>query len=143
MARHVGGARVEGGFYWCPRGLEIQVVGEGGGVLPGDGRAVYVKVPFPVLAVVVPLAGALFLVSLPLVGLALVGGALLRRAFGGAREAAADLAGTVAPAWRPGEAHLTGEPRDPGAAPVAPAAPDAKLDALEREISGRKGAKGT
>ncbi len=67
--------------------------------------------------VAAPIVGGLFVVLLPLVGF----GMILREAFregtdaarGAARDGARDLAATVAPGWRPGEAHMTGRATDP------------------------------
>lgn len=135
MARYVGGTRVEGGYYWSAGTWQVQVVADGGGVLPGDAASRYVKVPFPALLVVVPVVGGLFLVTLPFIGFALVAWALVKRVLGGAKGTAADLATTMTPGWTPGEAHLTGKPGEEGSRPAgeAPA-----LDELEREIAERK-----
>ena len=61
MAKHNGGMQVEGGYYWNPRKLEVEVVPSEGGRLKGAADSKYVKVPFPALFVIVPLLGALFI----------------------------------------------------------------------------------
>lgn len=139
MARYTGGMQVQGGYYWNPRAWAVEVVPSEGGRLPGPEVMGYVKVPFPLLLVVVPILGALFLMFLPFIGFALLGQALLRKVTGGAKEAATDLAATMTPGWQPGEAHLAGKPgeeKKPGEA-----RPTAEIEALEKEIESRRNEK--
>ena len=55
-----------------------------------------------------------------------------------ARHGAREVAATIAPAWRPGEAHLTGKPAEKDAGAAAPEK-DEHLDRLEREVEERRG----
>ncbi len=54
MAKYTGGTKVAGGYYWNPRRWSVEVIPEEGGALPGAAGASYVKVPFPLLFVIVP-----------------------------------------------------------------------------------------
>jgi hypothetical protein len=100
MASYVGGMRVGGGYYWNPRTWEVHVVGAEGGTLPGSERAHFARIPFPLLFVVVPLLGALFLVFLPIIGFWLVGQAIFKKVVGGVKSGAEELAVNVTPARR-------------------------------------------
>jgi hypothetical protein len=137
MAKYTGGANVKGGYYWNPKAWAVEVVPSEGGRLPGNG-ARFVRVPFPLLLVIVPVLGALFLMFMPVIGFALLVHAVVKKVTGGVKEGAADLAATVHPGWRPGEAHFTGKPGEedekaPGAAPTK------ELKALEDEIARKRG----
>ncbi len=141
MASYTGGMSVGGGYYWNPRKWEVEVVPSDGGRLPGAADAHYVKVPFPLLFVVVPLLGALFLVFLPLIGFGLFGYAIVKRITGGVKQGATELASTVAPGgFAMGEAHFTGKPGEekPGEKPAESAA-QAEIEKLAKEIEARKG----
>lgn len=134
-----GGSEVKAGYYWSPRSWKVEVVPPEGGRLPGPGGARFVKVPFPLLLVVVPVLGALFLVFLPLIGFGLLGHAVVRRTAGGMRKGADELASTLTPGWRPGEAHFTGKPGEE--LPSAESKVTREIEALEKEIEERRGRK--
>lgn len=107
MARRTGGDWVVQGFYWNPAGGLVSVQDEG--VLPGDDRSVYYKVPFPLLLPLGVVLGALYVAALPLAALGTAAAVMGKRLFGNilarAREA-------VSFGWRPTEAYLAGrEPR--------------------------------
>ncbi len=137
MAKYTGGTMVKGGYYWNPRSWKVEVVPPEGGRLPAEG-AKYVKVPFPALFVIVPVLGALFLMFLPFIGFALLAHAVVKKVTGGAKEAATDLAATMSPGWRPGEAHLTGKP---GEEKAGEGKPSAAVEKLEKEIAEKRGEK--
>jgi hypothetical protein len=137
MAKYTGGTMVKGGYYWNPRSWAVEVVPSEGGRLP-ESSAAYVKVAFPLLFVIVPVLGALFLMFLPLIGFALFGYAIVRKVTGGAKEAATELAATVSPGWVPGEAHLTGKP---GEEKAGAATPSEELARLEKEIAAKRNEK--
>ena len=139
MAKYTGGMQVAGGYYWNPRNWEVEVVASEGGRLKGAETAKYVKIPFPLLFVVVPLLGALFLMFLPLIGFALFGYAIVKKVTGGVKQSATELASTMAPGgFATGEAHFTGKPGEEkkGEAPKS-----AEIAKLEEEIAARKGEK--
>lgn len=110
MAKYIGGMKVGGGYYWNPRTWEVHAIGSEGAMLPGSERAHFARIPFPLLFVVVPLLGALFLMFLPVIGFALLGHAAWKRLVGGVKTGAEDLAASVTPGWAPGAAHFTGKP---------------------------------
>jgi hypothetical protein len=139
MAKYTGGMQVQGGYYWNPRSWEVEVVPSEGGRLKAAHDAKYVKVPFPLLFVIVPLLGALFLMFLPLIGFALFAYAIAKKVTGGVKKSATELAATVQPgSFAPGEAYFTGKPGEEkekqGEAPKT-----AEMEKLEKEIEERKG----
>jgi hypothetical protein len=67
-----------------------------------------------------PLLGLLFVVLLPFVGLAMLAQIAFRAVARRARRGAEDLAATLSPGWRPGEAHLTGRRAQGGSDPEVP-----------------------
>jgi hypothetical protein len=136
MTRYAGGTKASGGYYWNARGWNVEVVPAEGGTLPGDGAARYVKVPFPLLFVVVPVMGALFLVALPVIGFAVFGYAIAKRIAAPVRRGAAELASTVQPGLVHGEAHLTGKPGE--AKPAEGAKAPEAIAKLEQEIQERR-----
>jgi hypothetical protein len=139
MAKYTGGMQVAGGYYWNPRNWEVEVVASEGGRLRGPTDAKYVKLPFPLLFVVVPLLGALFLMFLPLIGFALFGYAIVKKVTGGVKQGATELASTMAPGgFATGEAHFTGKPGEEkkGEAPKSP-----EIEELEKEIEAKRSEK--
>ncbi|MGB8931165.1 MAG: hypothetical protein WCC48_07960 [Anaeromyxobacteraceae bacterium] len=137
MTSYVGGMKVGGGYYWNPRTWEVHTLPSAGGVLPGSERAHFARIPFPLLFVLVPVLGALFLVFLPVIGFALLGHALVKRVVGGVKTGAEELATNVTPGWAPGAAHFTGKPgeekKGEGEAKSAP-----ELERLAREIDEKR-----
>jgi hypothetical protein len=139
MAKYTNGMQVGGGYYWNASNWAVEVVPNEGGRLQGGEGAKYVKVPFPVLFVIVPLLGALFLMFMPMIGFALFGYAMVRKAAGAFTQGATELAATVQPgSFATGAAYFTGKPEEKKDA--APGAPQGgELEKLEREIADRKG----
>ena len=76
MAKNIGGTQVAGGYYWNPKSWAVEVVPQEGGRLPGAASVSYVKVAFPLLFLIVPVLGALFLMFLPLIGFVMLGRAI-------------------------------------------------------------------
>ncbi|MBI3989720.1 MAG: hypothetical protein HY347_08885 [candidate division NC10 bacterium] len=74
MARYHGNDRVKVGFYWNPSQWEIITIPKGGGVLPGGDDLRYVRLPLPLVMLLGPLMGALYVVFLPFIGFAMVFG---------------------------------------------------------------------
>ena len=138
MAKYTGGMQVGGGYYWNPGKWEVEVVSNEGGKLKGAEGAKYVKVPFPVLFLIVPTLGALFLMFLPMIGFALVAYAMAKKLAGVFTQGATELAATVQPGnFAPGSAYFTGKPEEKKEG-AAEAAQGAELEKLEREIAERK-----
>jgi hypothetical protein len=115
MARYTGGDRVSGGYYWNPRHWSISLVSDRGGELPGTSSDRYLRISWATALLLAPLLGGLFVVLLPFIGLGLFFRLAWRKLTGSAREGARDLAATMTPGWRPGEAHMTGRSLDPKA----------------------------
>jgi hypothetical protein len=138
MANYTSGMQVGGGYYWNVRSWEVEVVPNEGGRLKGGSNGRYVKVPFPLLFVVVPLLGALFLMFLPLIGFALFAYAIAKKLAATFTRGATELASTVQPGnFAAGSAYFTGKPgEEKERAPEAPKS--AELEKLEREIAERK-----
>ncbi len=113
MARMNGGTSVPGGYYWNPRTWSITPVAKDGDRLPGKASDSFLRIHGAVALLLAPLLGGLFVVFLPFIGLALFFQWAVGKATGTARDGARDLAATVTPGWRPGEAHLTGRALDP------------------------------
>lgn len=109
MARKVGGSRAAAGFYWNPRGWEIVTVPKEGAVLPGNDEVRYIRLPAALMLLMAPAMGGLFVLFLPFIGFAMLARHAGRAGVEVGREAAERLAHTLAPAWRPGEAHLAGK----------------------------------
>ncbi len=136
MAKYESGMKVGGGYYWNARSWSVEVVPNEGGRLGGDG-ARFVKVPFPVLFVIVPTLGALFLMFLPLIGFALFAYAIAKKLAASVHRGTTELAATVHPgSFAAGSAYFTGKPEEKkeGEAPKS-----AELEKLEREIAEKKG----
>jgi hypothetical protein len=112
MARYTGGSRVPGGYYLNARRWSITPVNDVGGRLPGTSDERYEQISWVTALVLAPVLGGLFVVCLPFIGFAMFFQWVWNRVTGTAREGARDLAATVTPGWRPGEAHLTGRPVD-------------------------------
>jgi hypothetical protein len=141
MAKYTNGMRVGGGYYWNARSWEVEVVPNEGGKLKGGTGAKYVKVPFPVLFVIVPLLGALFLMFLPFIGFALFAYAIAKKLASLVTRSATELASTVQPGgFATGSAYFTGKPEEEKKKEGAPETPKStELEKIEREIAERRG----
>ena len=137
MARHLGGSPAHSGYYWNPRNWSITPIPRPGGFLPGDPTDRYLKVPTLAVLLLMPILGGLFVVFLPVLGFVLLAWALWKKVAALARGGATDLASTLTPGWRPGEAHLTGKPGE--ADKDLPHEPgDQALEALRKEIAEKR-----
>jgi hypothetical protein len=135
-----GGAKVKAGFYWRRSQWEIVPLSGAGGVLPGGPEETYHRIPVLVMLAVAPIMGALFVVFLPFIGFALLLQYLAQSTVRASRHAAGELAATLGPSWRPGEAfffgrHKKGEKKQDAA---ADAKIEKKLDEIEKEIDSKK-----
>jgi hypothetical protein len=134
MATFNGNSSVPGGYYFSTKNFNVEVIGDEGGVLPGDASARYVGIPFPALFLVVPVVGLAFLIFLPAIGFWLVGKATVMKVTGHVAEGASSLAATVAPDLATGAAHMTGK-KEGGEAVEK----DADLEKLAKEIEEKRG----
>lgn len=126
--------RVEPGIYFNARHLRFKSM-EDQGHLPTDVDGEWRRVPALALLVVGPLLGLAYAVFLPLIGFAMVGGALLRKAGELATEAAAASVRVLTPAWQPARAFLA---RRRHARAKATAERDAWAEEARRELADRE-----
>ncbi|NTW58324.1 MAG: hypothetical protein HGB21_16365 [Nitrospirae bacterium] len=102
-----GGHTVKAGTYWnLANGSRVQMEQEG--VLPGDGKARYLKAPVVVMLMAAPVIGLVFAVFLPFIGIAMTLSLIGKKLVDGVASAAA---GSMSFGWRPIEAYLAGRKR--------------------------------
>ena len=65
MAGYHGGQTVKGGFYLKRSTWEFESVARGGGVLPGNKKTSYGRLPLPAMMVAGPLMGLAYAISIP------------------------------------------------------------------------------
>lgn len=106
MAARIGGTPVKNGFYWNLGKWEMTMVPKQGGILPGGSGDRYLKVPVIALLFIAPLMGAVYAMFLPFIGFAMLFTFLGKKALAIGRSEAVDVAATMSPDWRPGEAYL-------------------------------------
>ena len=76
-----GGSKVKAGFYFNKNNWEIVTVsGKKGGLLPGDAKTDYLKIPAVAMLAAAPILGAAFVVFLPVIGFALLATAAFKKA---------------------------------------------------------------
>ena len=102
-----GGQKAVAGTYWnLANGNRVNMEQEG--VLPGDGKARYIKAPVAVMLVAAPVIGLVFAVFLPFIGIAMTLSLIGKKLVDGVASAAA---GSMSFGWRPIEAYLSGRKR--------------------------------
>jgi hypothetical protein len=102
-----GGHKVAAGTYWnLANGNRVNMEQEG--VLPGDGKARYIKAPVAVMVMAAPVIGLVFAVFLPFIGIAMTLSLIGKKLVDGVASAAA---GSMSFGWRPIEAYLAGRKR--------------------------------
>lgn len=128
------GSAVRSGYYFNAARWHVEPVAADGGRLPA-GSGSWIRVPTAVALLLVPVLGATFLVFLPLVGFIVSLQALAAPVLKTFHASATDLAVTVSPGWRPGEAHFTGTRiENAGVEEKGPTAGGDALEALAAEI---------
>ena len=81
MKENKGGSKVPAGFYFNKKNWQIVTVsGKRGGVLPGDAKADYLRIPSVAMLAAAPVLGATFVVFLPVIGFALLATAVFKKA---------------------------------------------------------------
>ncbi len=76
-----GGSKVPAGFYFNKTNWEIVTVsGKKGGLLPGDAKTGYLKIPAVAMLAAAPVLGAAFVIFLPVIGFALLASAAFKKA---------------------------------------------------------------
>jgi hypothetical protein len=139
MTTTIGGTAVRSGYYWNLGKWEVIPVERDGGQLPGGRGDKFLRIPVVVVLALLPMLGGLFVVFLPVIGFALVAYALAKKVAALVGDGAADLASTLTPGWRPGEAHLTGTPGEADKdLPHEHGAGDQALEALKKEIADKR-----
>jgi hypothetical protein len=111
MTKRIGGTAAKNGFYWNLGKWEMTMVPKQGGILPGGAGERYLKVPVVGLLVLAPLMGAVYAMFLPFIGFAMLFAFLGKKALAMGRSGAVDVAATMTPDWRPGEAYLASSRR--------------------------------
>lgn len=102
--KHTGGHKVGKGTYWnFDTGERIDISTEG--VLPGDGRAVYYRLPASGIVAAGPFLGLLYAAFLPFIGIAMLLKLILQKV--GERVMGATRA-NASFGWRPSESYLAG-----------------------------------
>ncbi len=135
MKRIGGGSTVHGGYYWNLKGWDIAAVQGEVGRLPGNQADTYLHVPLPAMLVLVPVLGAAYALFLPAAGIAMaVWGAGKKLGVVG-KAAVEELAATVSPTWRPGEAHFASKPDRNQAGDKAR---DPSLEKLQKELEQKR-----
>jgi len=112
MTKRTGGTAAKNGFYWNLAKWEMTMVPKQGGILPGGVDDRYLRVPVLGLLVVAPLMGAVYAMFLPFIGFAMFFTFLGKKALSMGRSGAVDVAATMTPTWRAGEAYLAEKKKD-------------------------------
>lgn len=72
MARKNAGDTVKAGFYWRMAQWQILTVAEDGEMLPGKPGEGFYRIPALLMLGLAPIMGALFVIFLPFIGIAIV-----------------------------------------------------------------------
>ncbi len=138
MTTYGGGTAVKSGYYLNLSRWHIEPVENDGGRLPG-GKGEWMRVNTVAALALVPVLGGLFLMFLPFIGFALALQAAATPVVRLFKSSAGDLAATMTPGWRPGEAHFTGKrTEDASVEAQGPPARPSRLEELEREIEAKR-----
>jgi len=119
------GSMVEGGYYFDRDKLDLIAVGGRQGALPGVEGQRYYRIPALAALPLATVLGGLFVVFMPLVGIALVLRRPARLSLPGMKRAGRGLLFVVSATWRSGKAYLAGRK---GKKQRAKEAADAKTD---------------
>jgi hypothetical protein len=76
------GTKVQGGYYLNRDRLDLIAIGGKEGVLPGDAGQRYQRIPAWMAVLLAPMAGGIFAMAMPLVGIAVVAHHIGSRLFG-------------------------------------------------------------
>jgi hypothetical protein len=137
MKRYLAGSVVPGGFYFGVSRWNISAVSGRQGTLEGVASDRYVRLPLPIMLVVCVLVSLAYVTFVPFVGFVILAAFILRAAAAGAKRLAEEVLATVAPRWRPDEAHLAGKADDEDGDEKA----GAGFEALRKEVSKERDAK--
>ena len=104
MLKFDGGEKVGKGTYWnLHNGERVDISGEG--ILPGNGKIAFYRIPAAAIIVVAPVLGLLYAAFLPFIGIAMLVKLLGQKIGGGVLET---IQGSASFGWRPSESYLSG-----------------------------------
>lgn len=103
--KHIGGSRVKKGTYWNYATGE-RVSFEGEGILPGGAETGFYRASPAVILFAGPIAGLVYAVFLPFIGIAMLLQILAVKVLGGVMGGAREGASF---GWRPLESYITGK----------------------------------
>ncbi|OGW42454.1 MAG: hypothetical protein A2010_17310 [Nitrospirae bacterium GWD2_57_9] len=107
MLTYKGGYKVQKGTYWdLANGERIDMNGEG--ILPGDRRTMFVKMPAAAVLLAGPVLGLLYAVFLPFIGIAMTLVLVGKKLVSGVVHVAVK---STSFGWRPIESYLDGKQR--------------------------------
>ena len=107
MLKFHGGETVGKGTYWNLTNLErVDVTDEG--ILPGNGRRAFYRMPAAVIIIAAPVIGLAYAAFLPFIGIAMLLKLVGQKISSGAREM---VAGGAHFGFRPSESYLAGKKR--------------------------------
>ena len=135
MKRMNGGETVKGGYYWNLEKWEVATIQGEVGALPGGAEQKFVHLPLVALFLVVPVMGAAYAFSLPAIGFGVAVWGAAKKLGELGQKAMGEMAATVTPTWRPGEAYFAGKPQDEKKGEPAK---DTNLDKLQKEIEEKR-----
>ncbi len=136
MKRYAAGTKVEPGYYLSTSHWAFANVGPTVAPLAGEAGEQFVKVPFALALLLAPVAGLLFVMFLPFIGVALAVGVVGKKLGQKLTGGAAQVAAVVQPPMATGAAYLTGE--KPAEKPSEKTAEHPELDALAKEVGERR-----
>lgn len=141
MTKISAGSQAKAGYYFNTSSWHIHPVPADGGVLPGEPGETWTPIPMVAALGLTPVLGLAFLMFLPFIGFYLTIEAASRPVVRVFRREAAELAATMSPGWRPGEAHLTGKREEAGKSEEGAGPQEDGLEELAREIEARRSEK--
>jgi hypothetical protein len=108
MLKYKGSQKVKKGTYWdFTSGERVDITGEG--VLPGNRKTTYFRLPATGIIVLGPILGLLYAAFLPFIGIAMLIKIVFQKIAGGVLSSARSMASF---GWRPSESYLAGKKRN-------------------------------
>ena len=105
MLKHNGGERVGKGTYWnLGNGERVDIQEEG--VLPGNEKKTYYRMPAAAVIVAAPVLGLMYAMFLPFIGIAMAVKLVGQKIGGGVMET---VQGSASFGFRPSESYLAGK----------------------------------
>ena len=105
MLKHNGGERVGKGTYWnLGNGERVDIQEEG--ILPGNEKKTYYRMPAAAIIVAAPVLGLMYAMFLPFIGIAMAVKLVGQKIGGGVMET---VQGSASFGFRPSESYLAGK----------------------------------